>query len=699
MQTMIRICLAASLLVTVALLLSTSAVAQERYVRLLARRMGSEVMLRWAPSSPTFFQEGRQKGYRVERAPVSEGGSIGEFKPVLDGRLFLPFTKDAFQYLAYTNRGSDSSRLVYRSFAYSVLYDTASQTLTSPQSEEAQQMQFGFSLLAADRDTTSALALGLSYQDVELERGQRYAYRITLESRKDDPLASDTVVVGVEAYRPPRRRNVVVVEEGDGVVTLKWPADLGYSAYMINRSDNGGRRWVPLASAPMITLITGDSARGDEFHRDTALTNYRTYRYRLYGYTAFADEELVADVVATPKDLTPPNMPFNVRAEEQRPGVVAISWSISEPPSADLASIYVARGTEDRGPFTRLSGKLGADARTYIDSTGGLAGANYYVVQTVDTAGNVAESYSAYLVLTDSTPPAAPVLLEGSIDSAGVVTLVFERPPDRDYRGYRLLRANDTTHEFGVVAERLTGDSLDVSGERIHKDTIEIRSLTPNVYYRMYALDFNHNESKPSALLRLKRPDVLAPVAPVITGYLVTDSSMIIDYVSSSSDDVARQALLRKPSSSERWDTVSVLTAGLSRVEDGAALPSQMYDYAVIAIDASGLRSDLSNVVSGRRYDVGTRPAVNGVRAQYDSVARVVTLSWDYRDIAEDHSFVIYRTVGDRMQSLAVVPGSSKRQFMDRVGSSAVDIRYAIKVVTVSGAESVLSQSVSINQR
>jgi len=346
-----------------------------------------------------------------------------------------------------------------------------------------------------------------------------------------------------------------------------------------------------------------------------------------------------------------------------------------------------------------LSGPLPSNARQYLDSSGRLASANYYVVEAVDTAGNVARSFSAYVVLADSTPPAAPVLREGVVDSNGVVTLRFERPADRDYMGYRLLRANDSTHEFSVVAERLTNDTLDVSNETEYKDTIELRTLTRNVYYRMYALDFHHNESAPSELLRIVRPDVVPPVAPVITGYLVTDSSMIIDYVESSSDDVARHVLLRKAASALTWDTAAVLSAGSRRVEDAASLPSEMYDYAVVAVDEAGLFSDISNIVSGKRYDTGVRPPVNDVQVQYDSVARVVTLAWDYRDLPEDHSFVIYRTDGDRLQSHAVVPRGAGRTYVDRVLPSSVEIRYAIKVVTENGAESVLSQSVSVNVR
>jgi len=699
MLSVIRIQAAILVMVFVGMLSTEASWAQSQYVRILGRRVADGVMLRWAPTTPQAWAEGLRDGYRIERATVNANGTLGAFQPVLDGAPFKAYEREGFDFLAYTFRGSDSSRLMYRQFAYSVLYEAMDATLTPQERTEALQMQLGFALLAADRDTIAALALGLAFQDGDATAGQRYAYRVTLEARSGDPLASDTVLVDAQVYMPTPKQDRVAVLPGDGEVTITWPANLGYGAYLIERSDDNGSTWFPLTSAPMLTLITGDTVPGDEFHRDTALSNYRQYRYRLYGYTSFADEERIAEVVAIPRDLTPPDMPSGVRAEELRPGVIEVTWDVIEPVAPDLASFFIARGTADEGPFTRLGDALPPNTRRTIDSSGRLAATNYYVVQAVDTAGNIAQSFSAYVVLADSTPPAAPVLREGVIDSNGVVTLRFERPADGDYMGYRLLRANDSTHEFSVVAERLTNDTLDVSNEGEFKDTIELNTLTRNIYYRMYALDFHHNESAPSAMLVVVRPDVVPPVAAVITGYLVTDSSMIIDYVESSSDDVVRHALLRKAADATVWDTARILERGNARVEDAASLPSQMYDYAIVAIDEAGLHSNVSNIVSGKRYDTGVRPPVEDVQARYDSVARVVTLEWNYRDLPEDHNFVIYRADGDRMQSHAVVPRGSGRTFVDRVGPATAQIRYAIKVITESGAESVLSQSVSVNLR
>lgn len=673
--------------------------AQERSVRIIARRTAEGVILRWAPTNPTSFADGRRYGYRVERATVASDGTIGAFGPVLEGQPFQPFDREAFDGIAYQFRGSDSTRMVYRQFAYSVLFEPMDASLSAAEAEESLRLQLGFALLSADRDTIAAIALGLAFYDEELTDGQRYAYRVALEARRSDPLAADTIIVDAQVYAPTPKQDRVVVEPGDGEVTMKWPAGLGYGAYVIERSDNNGIDWAPLTSAPMITLITGDTVPGDEFHRDTNLLNNKPYRYRLYGLTSFADEELIADVVATPRDLTPPAAPTGVSVEELQPGIVRVTWEMAEPTDSDLADFFVSRGTEDQGPFNRISSALPPNTRQFTDSSGRFASTNYYIVEVRDTAGNIAPSFSAYLVLADSTPPQPPTLLEGVIDTNGVVTLRFERPTDADYMGYRLLRANDSTHEFSVIAERFTNDTLDVLNEQEYRDTIELRTLTRDIFYRMYALDFHHNESAPSLMLRVVRPDVVPPVAPVITGYVVTDSSMIIDFAPSSSEDVARHMLLRRPASATSWDTAKALPAPWGRAVDDAEITSQLYDYAIVAFDEAGLPSDVSNVVSGKRYDTGVRPTVGALQARYDSVARVVTLSWEYRDLPEDHSFVVYRSDGSTMRSHAVIERRQGLNFVEQVNVPTAEIRYAIKVVTESGAESVLSASVTVNLR
>ncbi len=672
-----------------------------QYVQIIARRVPDGVILRWAPTAPAYFAEGREGGYTLERATVDAAGRIGPFTRItLDtADVFRPFEEARFNGLALDFRNSDSMRIAYRTFAHSVLYEQTPNTLSPEQRAEALAMQYGFAMLAADRDTISALGLGLQYNDESVRAGQRYAYRIGLASRPKEPAALDTVLVDANEYRAPNRTRSVVVDTGDTEIALRWPTFPDYSATMVQRSTDNGRTWLNLADAPMLNLVTGTEISTGEVFRDSGLVNYRVYKYRVLGYTAFADEELISEVTAMPRDKTPPDQPTEVRAIEIRPGVVRVTWQMPEPVSRDLRGFYVGKDSLDEGKFPRISRMLPATQREYIDSASAFYNTNYYAIEAIDTAGNTIRSFSAYVVLIDSTPPAAPELLSGQIDSNGVATIRFNRPADRDYMGYRLLRANDSTHEFTVVHERLTNDTLNVSNETSITDTVEIRTLTRYVYYRMYALDFHHNRSEISAILQVERPDVVPPVSPVITGYLVTDSSVIIDYVSSSSEDVARHLVLRRVSGTETWDSIAALPSIGAQYEDTTAVIDATFDYALQAVDQSGLRSEPSNEITCKRYDTGVRPPAKLVTARYDSTARVVEIGWTYSDLPEDLAFVIYRADGEDLVSYAVVADGKTRSYVDRVPPRAASVRYAIKVVTASGAESVVSEPISIDLR
>ncbi len=667
-------------------------------IRVIARRSEDAVFVRWAPTSAQAFEEGRTAGYRLQRAVVTNG-RIGSFEAWPSDTVFTPLSQERFDALAWLFRESDDQRMRYRQFARSVLFDPVDPALSSDERAAALDLQLGFALLSADRDTISAIGLGLLFADGDAAPGTAYAYRVQLANRPSDPLAADTVIVGPEIHRVRSRLSEMQIDTGDTQIGLRWQRADEYPAFMLQRSENDGASWQDLSDAPMMTLVTGDTIPEGEVHLDTNLVNGRRYTYRLYGLTSFADEELIAEFSVVPRDRTPPMMPTDIRAEELRPGVVEITWTVPDPVDADLVSFSIGRDTADEGAFPVIADRLPPATRSYIDSSGQFAASNYYRVSAVDTAGNAAHSFSAYLVLTDSTPPAVPQLLRGEIDTNGIVTLHFQRPPDADYMGYRLLRANDPTHEFSVISERLTNDTLDVSADSIHIDTIEIRTLTRYVYYRMYALDFHHNASGMTEILRVERPDVVPPVPPVIIGYLVTDSAMVIDYVGSSSEDVARHIILRKAPEAELWDSIAMLPPASGQFRDTTSAVGSVFDYVVVAVDSSDLLSEMSNSVRGQRYDNGIRPTVTDVRTQYDADAKVITLSWTYRDLPEDMAFVVYRSDGSDLTSYAVVDQRGARSFVDRSLPPTASIRYAIKVVTASGAESVLSTAVSVDLR
>ncbi|MEI8135530.1 MAG: hypothetical protein WCH46_10745 [bacterium] len=675
-------------------------------VRIIARRNDSTVSLRWAPTNSVIFELGKTNGYRVERAEL-RGGAPGPFTLVNANHPVIPWPMGGWHWFLSKMGPADSTRMMYLHIGYSMLFSDSANKASDQSAEDKSaslESQYSYAMLAADRDSMAAVGLGLRFEDYLIDAGVPYLYRITVLG--DIPAGmnpTDTVSVGGESFKH-LFQSSLRAEELESAITIFWNKIPDFTAHHVMRSDDGGKTYQSLNSAPIITLITGDSAQSNsEFYSDTALTNYKVYHYRIFGYNSFGSEELIGHIQAMPRDRTAPQMPTEVHADNIGVGKVKITWQMNEPVDKDLAGFHIGRDTVDEGDSTSFrhitKRMLPPSARELIDESGGFADKNFYIVEAYDTARNMVRSFSAYCVMIDSTPPEPPVLVKGSIDTNGIVTINFTPPKDRDYRGYRLLRANDSTHEFSVIRERFTDSSVNVSRETVLTDTIEIRTLTHYIYYKMYAIDFHYNESHTSNMLQVKRPDVVPPVAAVITGYLVTDSNVVIEFVPSSSDDVAYHKLLRKRSSVEQWDSIAMTTVATGKFIDRSGAVNDEYDYAFQTADESGLFSELSNIITAKRYDNGLRPGVRNLRGTYDAGKKEVTLNWDYDNSSEPFTYLIYRTETSKLTTYARLADSKSRTFVDKRPPGASSILYSVKVVTDSGAESKLVDPVTIKLR
>lgn len=703
-------------------LLAQSKATEKPTIHVLARRTKEMVILRWAPSTIGLWKVAQRNGYLIERAPMRSNGSAGTFTIINDSNLVTPWLPDQWIKASYdTVRNApklDSMQMAYTQFG-SLLYEYPSDrtdivpyppsAITSFKETEELVQQYSFGMMSADRSAISAEGMGLRFHDKTAQPNEAYVYRISVWFDKEDvaSIVFGTVNVSTDVYSPKITPNAIRAEELEQAITLRWNGRTEHTAHRVERSDDGGRAYRALTTSPMITLITGDTLPSSvEFYADTALVNYKVYYYRVYGYDSFGDMELLGEVKATPRDKTPPTMPTEVHADNISPTKVKISWSMHTPIEKDLAGFHIGKDTVDEGDdikFPRITTTmLPATAREYVDQSGVFATKNYYVVEAIDTAGNKIRSFSAYCVMVDSTPTSPPVIRSAIMDSSGIVSINITAPKERDLMGYRLLFANDTTHEFSVIREYLNSDSYSATRDTVLFDTVTVNSLTSNVYYRIYALDYHYNQSNVSNTIRARRPDVIPPVSPVITGYTVTDSSVVITFAPSTSSDVAGHVVRRrrddgKDITSVSWDSIAAVTGSI--FIDRSSVVNALYDYVIVARDSSGLYSDPSSIVTAKRYDNGLRPSVRNLRAVYDSVNKKVNLSWQYDKLDEQCSFIIYRGTGTRVSSYSVVKNSEARTFTDeKIPSSGVTIEYAVKVVTESGAESTLSSPITIRK-
>src|SRR5690606_33161391 len=87
----------------------------------------------------------------------------------------------------------------------------------------------------------------------------------------------------------------------------------------------------------------------------------------------------------------------------------------------------------------------------------------------------------------------------------------------------------------------------------IYTDSVNIKTLTPSVWYKIAAIDNRYNMSEFSDIVEVKIPDVIPPVPPVIKNVTANHKGVAIHFVPSSSADVVRHEIYRRRMNSQGW--------------------------------------------------------------------------------------------------------------------------------------------------
>ncbi len=562
------------------------------------------------------------------------------------------------------------------------------------QQKSDEDFEYMIFMLTALREPTAAQGLALSYLDTQVNQDQTYVYRAstieqpeiyqTVPSPYSMEASTETIDYSQEVF----------VHEGDGEISFIWDESELLFGFDVERRDPGETAFVKINDAPIYTLR---HRKSDEPVRngylDENLVNYQRYSYHFYGRNVFGERIRFASVDAMPRDRTPPEQPRMTRLDHVAPREVLIEWEMNTPPAPDLFAFIVARADAHDGDFELIHpDPLPADTRSFTDTTFTEGQKNYYIVQAVDTAFNISTSLPSAVTLIDTIPPVVPVWKSGDIDSLGVVTLQVERNPEEDLMGYRLFRANDPEHEFSVIFEGFVDDdSLQYQIQTVFKDTVTLNSLTPRIYYKVKALDFNFNESEHSEMMVIERPDTIPPTTPVFKRVVSRTNEIELHFALSESRDVASHELYRITDMQGPWELYSLLDNDQEVFTDTLAVQDTTYYYSLRAIDQNENYSEFARPVFGKAYDDGVRPPVENLTLREQD--GLLLLSWEYSNLNDETFFAIYKSNGNGQ--LLFHQRTRELLFTERPGGEE-NLQYAVKVLTSDGGESLLSDTVAI---
>jgi hypothetical protein len=653
---------------------------------------GTGVELRFFPDRKATLNLGLKDGFYIERSI----GITDDFTRIATIQPFSSAQWEEVLSLHSQNQDLELAKDFYDNLEISSggNFDFEEGIASLKEQKAAEDFEYMVFLLTAIKDKFVAEALGLSYIDATAIEGETYQYRVKLVA-KSNLYTIENVPYRITAEaNDSQYKNKVYTKTGDKELSFIWLETPELSGYYVERANPGETEFVRLNKAPIYTL-TGKGFEGDKRsgYNDEGLENYKTYTYRFFGNTPFGEEVQFAEVKAMPKDLTPPNQPFLKQPQHVKPNEVLVSWEMNGNLDPDLKGFVIARSDKNKGDFTVIhSNLLSPEIRSFSDTTFIKGQTNYYVVQVLDTSNNISSSFPVSVTLIDSVPPSQPKFISGEIDSLGVITLDIELNKEEDLMGYRLFFANDDFHEFSVIREGFNHlDSMENPVQIQFLDTVSINTLTPYVYYRIKALDYNYNQSKFSEILKVKRPDTISPTTPVFKRVKVRMHEVELHFALSRSKDVVEQMMYRKINFEDGWEPLVILANSDTKYIDTNVIQGTVYTYSLRAKDDSENYSDFSVSVSGKPFDNGVRPVVVDIEMSVEE--NKVTMQWEYPENYSDIFFIIYKK--DKHGTIREFRKVNKKLFIQTL--PAGDHEYGIKAFTKDGGQSKISEIIKVN--
>jgi hypothetical protein len=662
-------------------------------IRMLADGKGDSILLRWAPSSPFLWQMGNRYGYILERFIIQEDGQAIPAKArkqkLLTPLPLMPASKAGFDSLeTLDDRTAIVKEAIYGDeFKLETSLKGGGGTLKKT---EELDNRFGFSLLMCDLSPLAAKAAGLSFTDRDVKPNTRYIYRVKLAKSIPNFNYEPGVILldGNESFK----LNTITDLNGtfsDRSVMLKWSIFLHqgvYSAYVLERSEDG-EHFQKVSEEPLINTSEKDNQEYAYF-MDSLANNTTKYYYRIRGLSPFGEAGPSSNVFSGKGKEELALLTIVDSAIVQKNGKVKLNWHLDNPVNQSIKGFYVMKAAKDEGPYKELNATmLPNNVFSFTDPSPGRS--NYYRVKTILDNEDISVSLSRLALLADSIPPGIPANLAGNIDSLGVVRIKWNSNKENDLLGYRVFRSNSLQEEFVEVTRNILAKPT-------FKDTITINTLTSKVYYKVIAVDYNFNTSDYSLAFELKRPDTIAPASPVFGQIRRVDTTVRLNWISGSGDDLAKQVLYRTTKSDSSKVKLKEWPAGQlpntytdnQGLKNGAA-----YIYTLEAHDSTG---NISTATSGDIYfETGIRKPILDISAKAEREKRLISIRWQYPE-KDIRKIIVFRSKQGEPTTIYETINENPGNFEDKDLSINNTYIYKIQAVFNGGARSPISKELIV---
>ncbi len=588
------------------------------------------VLLRWGTNDQWAWKYGNEYGYILERTTIFRDRKPLDQpeKKLLGEGSIKPKPLNEWEALVRENDMAAVAAQAIYGDSFNVNNDEEDLLMRVMFESSELEQRFAFSMFAVDQDFTAAQYAGLGFVDSDVKPNERYLYHIRLATPKEILELEEVglLVAPNEELILPKPYDFAGFFYNNAFV-LVWEYDAlqnFYTAYDLERSEDG-IQFSKINEAPItklaITEVSGIS------YTDSILEYEKKYWYRIRGRSLFDEIGPVSDTISVIgfKRLL-------VGAEFQETEIYSekealLTWTFPEDEAWKLTGFDVLRSNRAIGPFSPIQENLPKETRSFQYKE--LEAINYFKVRAKGMARDHYDSSPTMVQPVDSIPPEKPLGLAGTIDTLGVVRLSWHPNTELDLKGYTILRADRPNQEFTRLTKREIRKNEFV-------DTINLKTFSTRVLYRVMASDNRYNESEASDTLVLNRPNKIPPTNPVFNSYELKGDTILLKWVRSSSENLAKQFIFRKrvdAAPEEPWEKIfETRDISVSEYKDTNLTANTTYRYTLMVENQKGLESKPSSPLSIAAPKKLMHPKVKGLFAEVDRENKFIQVSWRYNE-------------------------------------------------------------------
>lgn len=657
-------------------------------VQLKVRVQKDKILVRWAADSPIAWKRANAYGYIVERVTLKRDGQLLE-KPEVIKLTTNPIKPAPFasweNVVANNDNAAIAAQAIYGE-SFEVQGEQGELAKIVNKAQELEQ-RFAFALFAADMDFSVAKMAGLGYVDTTAKSNEEYLYRVSTAIPKEILVVSIAKALAnlkdfEELPAPIDLRGVY----GDKNVLLTWEYELFkpvYNAYFVEKSSDG-KNFKRLNEQPLVNMNDKPNAPAKRmYYVDSLAQNDKDYFYRVQGISTFGEIGPYSKIIKGKGLPVLPYTPHISRYGYMSDSEARIQWEFPKEGEELITSFELNWATKDEGPYTIVKKDIKPSQREVKYS--GLKSSNYFKITAVGKNGSKRTSFSTLIQPIDSIPPEKPTGLKGVVDSLGVTTITWTKNKESDLLGYRVFRGNLKNEEYSQI-------TIDPIAIEEFTDTVKLASLNSKVFYTVVAVDKRFNMSEYSTVLELKKPDIVPPSSPIFTSYKVKDGMVLLEWVNSTSDDVASHRLLRKNMTDDgEWEQIIENKDTTSFFNDEKILLNKTYRYSIEAVDSSGLKSVPTTPITVTVTSFKLKEVIKSFNSFVDRENQFIEIFWKADNKSNAiYEYMVYKAKDEEQPVLWKTISVNTLKLLDTNITPNSTYKYHIRAVFKNGKYSAI---------